>query len=77
MIWVVLGIQWDLLCFLGVKHYFFKNEQIQKWENVMQIILEKLKLRKLINCVIFKPIKRKYSICFKVRLKYVNTVLSW
>ena len=42
----------------------------------MQIILEKLKLRKLINCVIFKPVKRKYSICFKVRLKCVNTVLS-
>ena len=38
-----------LLCSLYAKHYFLKNEQLQKEENIPQIIQEKLKVRKLIN----------------------------
>ena len=43
MIWIVHEIHWALICFLDVKHYFLKNEQVQKGENVLHIIQEKLK----------------------------------
>ena len=39
----------SFIIFLDVKHYFFKNEQIQKGENAVHTIQEKLKVRKLIK----------------------------
>ena len=32
MIWIVHELEWVLLYFLNVKHYFLKNEQVEKEE---------------------------------------------
>ena len=65
--------------YVSSKRYFFKNEQVQKGETVLQIIQEQLKVRKLIliNYMIFKPVRKNtvYSTCFEVGLKCVATVL--
>ena len=46
MIWMH-EIQWILLCFVDVKHYFFKNELVHKGENALQIIQGKIKGKKI------------------------------
>ena len=33
----------EFYCFFDVKHYFLKNEQVQKREIVLQIIQKKIK----------------------------------
>ena len=47
MIWIVHEIQWVLLCLHDVEHYFLKNEQVKKGENVLQIIQRKIKVKEI------------------------------
>ena len=59
-----------------MEHYFLKTEQVKKGENVLQIIQRKIKVKEINKCVIFKPIRLKYSICFEASLKCAHTVSS-
>ena len=75
IIWIAHEIQWVLLCFFDVKHYFLKNEQVQKREIVLQIIQKKIK-GKEINTLNEWFLNQEKNICFKVRFQCVDTVLS-
>ena len=69
-------VSWMQSCWI-FSIIFLKNEQVQKGEKILQVIYEKIKIKKLISSMCgFEPIRKKYSTCLKIRLNCAATVLS-